>query len=467
MNAPMQESAKQDYLLNAKFYGQVQFFICAAIFWAMLITAMRALRLPNDWATVHWLLNYEHGFIKRGLIGSLLRPLLEMESLTGHEKLLINTLSVIFFLLFFGVLFGLSVRIFKRTPRNILVFFMVMLFATSSYIVMSAHLVGYFDNILILLTVLACYLVSRGRLIAASVVLSAGMFVHEAILFVGIPSVLFYAILLSVRKTSHTAPLKILAEGLFANYVLLIFPVLCFLSIVFNQTFFVESGTVSLGLSVFLEKYDFVPEFYRKGVPIEITTSFFEYLTREYVKFFDRITKRVYVFSVLLPSLFVVWGVWRLLRGYSNRSLVVGLLLVCSFLPLLLHLIAFDTARIWSFTLVITFLGLWSISSVLGEHFKNIQASASLLLAFCALLLMQIFANMKLMDNLHERYDHARRALYYAPFLFVVWRYLSARFVVVDMLDRGFEIKGVVGVVGGKKTTEKIKEDRRKLAQVE
>src|SRR6185369_16556609 len=39
---------------------------------ALAATAARAVRLPNDFAEAHWLLDYRYGFIKRGLAGSVL-----------------------------------------------------------------------------------------------------------------------------------------------------------------------------------------------------------------------------------------------------------------------------------------------------------------------------------------------------------------------------------------------------------
>src|SRR5688500_10058539 len=42
-----------------------------SIAWSLLVTIARAIRRPNDFAEAHWLLDYQFGFVKRGLIGSL------------------------------------------------------------------------------------------------------------------------------------------------------------------------------------------------------------------------------------------------------------------------------------------------------------------------------------------------------------------------------------------------------------
>ena len=70
------------------------------------LTAARALKQPGNYAIGHWLLNYDYGFIKRGLIGALAQPLFAHKSPT-EVRWVISTLS----LLTLGALFGSVVTI--------------------------------------------------------------------------------------------------------------------------------------------------------------------------------------------------------------------------------------------------------------------------------------------------------------------------------------------------------------------
>ena len=45
--------------------------IVATMVWALIVTVLRATRLPNDFSTEHWFIDYRFGFVKRGLIGTL------------------------------------------------------------------------------------------------------------------------------------------------------------------------------------------------------------------------------------------------------------------------------------------------------------------------------------------------------------------------------------------------------------
>ena len=53
---------------------QYKLLIVGGLLWATLITILRALRWPNDWAEAHWLISYEFGFLKRALPGTIISP---------------------------------------------------------------------------------------------------------------------------------------------------------------------------------------------------------------------------------------------------------------------------------------------------------------------------------------------------------------------------------------------------------
>jgi len=114
------------------------------------------------------------------------------------------------------------------------------------------------------------------------------------------------------------------------------------------------------------------------------------------------------------PALFLLACSWATApAGARARRGWVGMLVVA--LPLLLHATAWDTARIWTYTIVVAFGFAWLHAG------QSVEASASvsrLLLAAAAfVLLANVFSRSPLMDREEERFSAAMRLFLYAPFL--------------------------------------------------
>src|SRR5436309_9774821 len=88
--------------------------IAAVFVLTLVVTSLRATRLPNDFSKAHWLIDYRFGFVKRGLVGTLL-------SLTTHAihvrptDRLLGLLASLQFIVFCVVLLYLGVRIVRRS----------------------------------------------------------------------------------------------------------------------------------------------------------------------------------------------------------------------------------------------------------------------------------------------------------------------------------------------------------------
>ena len=108
-----------------------------------LWTASRSLRSPNPYSIGHWLQSYEHGFIKRGRLGSVVRPLLHGR---GPEQIN-DTIELASFLLFaaFSLVMVASATMILWRDRSLAVLVAAVVVLGSPFVVFSAHLVGYFD----------------------------------------------------------------------------------------------------------------------------------------------------------------------------------------------------------------------------------------------------------------------------------------------------------------------------------
>ena len=85
------------------------------------------------------------------------------------------------------------------------------------------------------------------------------------------------------------------------------------------------------------------------------------------------------------------------------------------FLPLALHLIAWNTARIWTYPIVVALLVRWV--ACLAADLTRLRAADSRLLTILGLLTLplNVFGRISLMDWRVERFAAGWRALLYAP----------------------------------------------------
>ncbi len=91
--------------------------IAALLLWTFVVTILRGVQSPNEFAETHWLIDYRLGFTRRALVGSL------VTLLTGGKPTLqlIDGLSCAAFALFCLAMFALSLRVLDRAngrPRQ-------------------------------------------------------------------------------------------------------------------------------------------------------------------------------------------------------------------------------------------------------------------------------------------------------------------------------------------------------------
>jgi len=409
---PLNSNVRQklEMKIQSKYYEQI---IRVALYLVCIITVIRALRWPNDWAEAQWLISYNFGFIKRGIIGTLFLPFANR-----NPEFTIGILSMLLFIAMCVLLLSISMRIIRLNDSNISSLLLSLLFFTSPYLVMSAHLNGYFDNILILLTVFACVLLKKNRILFSSFVVSVGVLTHEIIFVVGFPSVVFFAMVQHIVQTKPPTA-RTLALGFISRYKALVFmPVFVFLCLVLNQTF-LDATVLRSQLISHLSQFTFIECNRNIMVPDAITNSFFDYLSDQSPKFMYRICNPIYIPHIGLALFIIILYVWRVLKDTDFKWVIfVGFTLIVV-LPLALHVIAWDTSRIWTYPLVVAFLGVWSITEAIPPH--RIQEESIIFFIFTIMVIaFQIFISTPLMDGEIERFSTEMRFLLYLPPIMLV-----------------------------------------------
>src|SRR5438128_103780 len=239
--------------------------IPSLLLWTLVVSCLRAVRLPNDFSKEHWVIDYRFGFVKRGLVGSLI-SLATGATRTRPTEQLIVVASGVLFVGFCAVLMAVGLRIIKSSGWSTTAIVTVLVFLSSPFIVMSAHLIGYFDNIVIVLTVASLVLLLRGQIWFAAALQAVAILVHETSLLVGFP-VFCLAWLLVNRNRRRTA-------GAVLPVWPLALPIGTFLLLVLSQSF--APPHLEDSLDAYLSGYAFLDKHLRQvRVPhwIAITLS--------------------------------------------------------------------------------------------------------------------------------------------------------------------------------------------------
>ncbi len=332
---------------------------------ALLYGAVRTLRLPNDWSEAHWLISYDLGLIKRALVGSILIPFV-----SGLEPDMVELLIQVFsFLLVLGfVVFLLKVC------WNIQSAFAVILILSPA-VVMMFHLTGYFDYILVLLGGLTIYFLKRGSYSLVSVLLSLTLLIHESGVFIVFPAV-FYGLFC---QFSWSKQLVIFGLRVF------LLPVLVFGGILVFTDKFSENDQIQSAILNRLGQFPFV----------ESNVEYVAYsFTHSFVSYFK--LRKSFLNPVFIPVVLNILGMFLILGNgkTSENRLILGLLMA---FPLLLHLIAVDTGRIWIYPLLVGILMLYFNGKSPKLDGKYLELSVGLM------IFLNVYYSIPLMDGLSDR----------------------------------------------------------------
>lgn len=383
---------------------------------AFFSTLLRAFRWPSDWAEAHWLISYQFGFIKRGLPGTLISPVTG----TPDAETAIRLVSASILFIFCVAVFWICLRSISRSkysPDSVLV---VLVFFTSSYIVMSAHVIGYFDQIIILISIGSCWLVLSDRIWSATVLISTGILVHETIFFVGYPSVLFLAISIQ-SEDNHATTTKILLTTFIRRYRSIVFvPLLFLVAILVFQSVFLNTAEIGMQIASHLESYDFISENRHVYVAYALTASFSKQLMNQSQYFIRRLLNVEFLIMIVIPLSLIYFFCWKRVSKNRHRQVIRLLMFLVVVFPLILHTVAWDTSRIWTYPLIIGLIGMWSVCEIFSGRTGLKHIDYPIVIGSIMVVFLQIFTTTELMDGLEERFSMVERVILYAPSLILI-----------------------------------------------
>lgn len=362
----------------------------AVLLYTLAVTLLRTFRLPNDWAEAHWLLGYNLGIYKRGLVGSLVSGLFPPESAAAAELFItVAAISLSIFALALLVYICL-----KQVPTIGLVLL------CSPLPVMWGHLTGYFDFFLFILTFLALLAVKKQRFLTASLLLTLGALIHESILVIGFP-VVGFAILYQNHFSETPQPIGRTVLSLFSTFAL---PLAVWVTLLF----LLPPQDTHARIMAFLHAYGFMPTS-EGSVADAQNTAFSIYYKSQSPVFWERIFHTVYIPMYISVGYFMAY----LHTGLHTPKKALVWVYPIVLLPLLLHGIAWDTSRIWTYTLFEIALLFFVLKKPGGKVWQSP-------LAWCfagLLILVHIFYAIPLMDEQTERFSDSIKLLLYVPVL--------------------------------------------------
>lgn len=375
---------------------------CALTTVTMVLTLSRAWRWPNDFAEAHWLLDYRFGFVKRGLVGQLLSSTLRMVH-ARPTAAIIRVLSIAILVALAIVLLWMAWQLVRSASRPGAALLASLAFLSSPFVVMSAHLVGYLDDIVILMTVAAVALMIQGRPWIAGTVQATAILVHESAVLVGFP-VLCLAWWVSSERPGES-PLRL------KRAVPLLLPIVAFIALALSARRLPPDFQELYSLH--LMNYPFVAGDMHVFVPEWLTPSLAQHLAEQKHHFGERIAEPP-MLGLVLPTVLALLA-WAIdACRVRARSVTMALLVGATIAPQLMHAAAWDTMRIWTYSAAMAWLGAWTLARAHGAQ-GDISTSVRGL-ALVALL-VNVMATPFLLDNLNDRYSLTTRLVLFGPVL--------------------------------------------------
>jgi hypothetical protein len=167
---------------NIDLKSHKKFFLCLVLL-SLLYSLIGGARLPNLWATSHWLFDYELGFIKRGLAGEVL------SWFTGETVSYYTIAAISWLILFvaFTLFFIYLKPILSRQSG-----WLTILILFSPAMISFVHTVGLFDHIGLLIAVVCLYLpLNFVGVVFTTLLCCVGILVHEAFFLLWLPVIFF------------------------------------------------------------------------------------------------------------------------------------------------------------------------------------------------------------------------------------------------------------------------------------
>jgi hypothetical protein len=387
--------------------------LVSLLLWALFVTLLRGVRRPNDWAEAHWLIGYNMGVVKRGLPGSMLEPVRAIIPEAAEQ--LITIVSSAILAVLFLVLVVISGRILRLTSFSSIAIISVAVFCTSPFIVMSGHLNGYFDAQIILISIFALWLTLQSRQWIAAVIMSIGVLIHENIFVIGLPATLWVTLLLSLSDE--------ISKGWNIVYRLAPFllPIGIFGVLVYFHSFIIDNTDLENMLITSLQNFAFIQHDQEIIVPRALSKSFVGHFISQSPRVWGRLFDSGLIATILPNVIVLLLFVRNILKTRLTPRYLIAAGLVLPFYPLSLLLIAWDTERIWTYSIIVSFMVLWASIEVTEPDKLRTVTSRSALALGMLVLPINIFSQIPLMDWRVERFSSLWRIVLYSPLVIVVF----------------------------------------------
>lgn len=371
----------------------------AVLVWTVAVTVARSIRWPNDFAEAHWLLDYRFGFIKRGLVGTSVALASELTGVAVTVEV-IGTLSTIALLVMCLALSWIAIRVATNSGFSSDCVLVALLFLSSPFVMISGHLIGYLDQIVISLSLLAIYMVLKNRPWIGAIILGGSMFVHEVTLLIGLPS---YCLLLLRGREEVSRDWRMLLHATV--------PIGAFLVIAVLQMA-IPTDTDRISLTNHLANYTFIREDRITLVPDWHAQTFLQQIS-SLRQIYLRVTHPEYYLMVMPTVLATLYFIRRVIRNRWDWILVLSVF----FLPQIMHLVAWDSTRIWTLSIFCAFTALW----VTSERFRLSVNGRWFSLACAVGIFIHVLYATPLMDDEVDHTSLSIRLAMYAPTLIYVW----------------------------------------------
>jgi hypothetical protein len=306
-------------------------------------------------------------------------------------------------------------RVLLKSNWSYDAFLVVAVFATSPFVVMSGHLVGYHDQLIIPFALISAWLLLHDRRWSAVCLAAIAVLIHESFIVVGFPLVILAGYLRTQTTTSERNYLKPFLHSLRPLLPLLLV-IVTFLLLIVSGALMTNPAHLSTMLARRLHMFDFLANRMDVLVPRYLTTSLFAFLRSQSPHLLARLTgygTRIVIPSTITLVSFLAWR-GRTQIGWPTIPLVAGVTL----LPLLLHAVAWDTGRISVYLILTSFGCVWLYSEI-APPARQISLWVLRLWRVVALptLIFNLFIRGRLMDNQVERFANTTRLLLYAPLI--------------------------------------------------
>ncbi len=374
--------------------------IALLLLYTLTITILRSVRPPNDFAKAHWLLDYRFGFVKRGLVGEILSFVTGLFGMPITASL-IFVLSGLALAIFCIVLITMCLRVIRKEAWSLESVLVSIVFLGSPFVVLSAHMIGYYDNIVIVLGILSIVLVLKRRFWLGAGFQVLACLVHEiAITLAFLPFVLS----LSIVNTENRK-----ARQWDSPYFIVLPPLVAFFAVIMSVHFFTVPGFEHL-LEEHLSQFHFIGTERNELVPLWITMP----LSQDFVSQSSSFLERVFslrMLEMVIPSVIPILLYAILLGRIRDFGARFWSAMLVAVFPLATHAMAWDTDRIWTHTILAGYLVLW-IFSEWSEPFG--RSSLVRILSVIALV-ANTAMTIPLLDPVPDRFSIEMRLILLIP----------------------------------------------------